>query len=629
MFQRVKYALVFALFTFSVFACGSESVPETATPVRSPPTATHEPTTTPIHAPAEEPDEISLTPIVRVDDEGVAIERGMNVSESALGVSSSTTYSPETGKTTTSTTYFVDETLVDFPWINQITTPTYTEMACNTIGTSGTWRGNPLPIGDEVVVGEIKLRVEKPRSNSDTLIFKIENLGNRSLEIQEFAFELIETPQAQSYRQPRNYKPSFAETFDLGIEDTKSLTIVLNSLADEPVKPENVVLAFSDWESGNKVYLDVSEPPSNPHICYAFEPHAGASGIGTSWPTRPTPLGRAVKVDDATTVRITYAERGTPKHLIQAYNGLDLDIAYPKNANGELADGYEFLAFQIEVASNYPLMNGDNSEDPIGAISVSGRVTDDYSLEFEDIFSTPNAANLAMIEEPTDADELNVNGYMRLSFVAVTSVEAYDLYVVYALDYSQRPVFLSLEENPRPRPTPVPVAQNADDTRVGLLHKLDALGEKRVTELLEALSPQERVAYQGLIPNCAQHMVFPSAESRRKVASNAESVGSSDFAEEMPEYFTNTDDPDAFCNDLFPPNAIPRITQTLLLDDTSGFKGACTLYGHAGLSYLSPRLMWQAEVVLALWGEDAPVSIDSFGDIYELCDWLESYEPNS
>ena len=150
-----------------------------------------------------------------------------------------------------------------------------------------------------------------------------------------------------------------------------------------------------------------------------------------------------------------------------------------------------------------------------------------------------------------------------------------------------------------------------------------------MTELLEALNPQEKVAYQGLILNCAQHMVFPSSESRRKVASDAEFVGSSDFAEALPEYFVNTDDPDVFCNDLFPLNAVPRMVQTLLLDDTSRFKGTCALYGNAGLSYLSHRLMWQAEVVLALWGEDAPVSIDSFGDIYELCDWLESYEPNS
>ena len=124
-------------------------------------------------------------------------------------------------------------------------------------------------------------------------------------------------------------------------------------------------------------------------------------------------------------------------------------------------------------------------------------------------------------------------------------------------------------------------------------------------------------------------MVFPSAESRRRVASDAESIGSSEFAENLPEYFTNTEDPDAFCNDLFPPNSIPHMVQALLLDDTSGLKGACTLYPYAGILYLSYWLMWQTEVALALWGEDAPVSIDSFGDIYELCDWLESYEPNN
>ena len=623
MIRRVRYCLVFALATLFVFACGSEAVPEIATSIRSQPTATA------IPAPVEEPDEISLTPIVRIDDEGIAIERGMKVSKNTLGVSSSTSYSGDTGKTTTSTTYYVDDTLVDFPWIKQITTPAHTEMACNTIGTPGTWRGNPLSIGDEVAVGEIKLRVDNTTANSDRLLLKVENVGNESVEIQEYAFELIESLRLQSHHGPRDYTPSFAETFNLGVDDTKTFTIDPSALADEPVQTEDVVLAFSDWDSGDTAYLYLSDAPNNPHICNAFEPHAEAQGVGTTWSNRPAPLGRAVKVDDVTTVRVTHAERGVAQHLIEAYDGLNVDASYPKNENGELDEGYEFLAFQIEVASLYPLIKSENAQDPIDSIAVSGRIVDEYSMEYEDILSTPGAANLLMLEEPSDADELNAKGYLRLSFIAVTPVEAYDLHVVYALDYSQSGAFLSLEDRPRLSPTPVPVAQSADDGRIGFLEKVDALGEERVTELREALSSKERFAYKSSILNCAQHIVFPSAESRRKVASAAETIGSSEFAENLPEYFTNTEDPDAFCSDLFPPNSVSRIVQALLLDDQSGIKETCAQSERRWLSYLTSLHMWQAEVALALWGEDAPVSIDSFGDIYELCDWLESYEPNN
>ena len=124
-------------------------------------------------------------------------------------------------------------------------------------------------------------------------------------------------------------------------------------------------------------------------------------------------------------------------------------------------------------------------------------------------------------------------------------------------------------------------------------------------------------------------MVFPSAESQRKVTSDAESLGSSEFATTLPEYFANTDDPDAFCNDLFPPNAIPSMVQTLLLDDNAGMKARCALSEQPIFSYFSSMYMWQTEVILALWGEDAPVSIDSFANVFELCDWLKGYEPDS
>lgn len=629
MIRRVRYCLVFALATLFVFACGSEAVPEIATSVRSQPTATPQPTVTAIPAPVEEPDDISLTPIVRVDDEGIAIEieSGITAPRSGVGVRSSTSYSA--GKTTVTTTYEVDDSHVDFPWVADSITPTSTEMPCNTIGTPGSWRGNPLSIGDEIVVGEIKLRVDNSTANPETLLLKVENVGNDSVEIQEYLVQLIDTLQTQSGDGPRDYTPSFAETIELGIDDTKTFTIDLNALTDEPVEPEDVVLALSYWKSGDSVYLYLSDAHNTPHICSSFEPHAEAQGIGTTWQNRPAPLGRAVKVDDATTVRVTHVERGVAQHLIEAYDGLNVGVSYPKTDDGKLADGYEFLAFQIEVASHYPLMNGYGAREPIEAVHLLGRIAEEYSLEIEGIFSTPDAANLVMLEEPSDVDELNAKGYMRLSFVAVTPVEAYDLQVFYGLDYNQSRAFLSLEDSQRPRPTPVPIAQNADDGRIGFLDKVDALGVEPVAEPRELFGSQERYDYESLILNCAQHMVFPSAESRRNVASDAESIGSSEFAENLPEYFTNTEDPDAFCNHLFPPNSVPRMVQALLLDDTSGFKRACALYGHAGLSYLSSLLMWQAEVALALWGEDAPVSIDSFGDIYELCDWLESYEPNN
>ena len=306
MIRRVRYSLVFALTTLSVFACGSEALPEIATSVRSQPTATLEPTTTPIPAPDEETDEISLTPIVRVDDEGIAIEieSGITAPRSGVRVRSSTSYTPATGKTAVTTTYEVDDSLVDFPWVADSITPAYTEMQCNTIGTPGSWRGNPLSIGDEIVAGEIKLRVDNSTANPETLMLKVENVGNESVEIQEYAFQLIDTLQTQSGDGPRDYTPSFAETIDLGIDDTKTFTIVLNALADEPLEPENVVLALSDWESGDSVYLYLSDAGNTPHICNSFEPHAEAQGVGTTWPNRPAPLGRAVKVDDVTTVRV-------------------------------------------------------------------------------------------------------------------------------------------------------------------------------------------------------------------------------------------------------------------------------------------------------------------------------------
>ena len=65
----------------------------------------------------------------------------------------------------------------------------------------------------------------------------------------------------------------------------------------------------------------------------------------------------------------------------------------------------------------------------------------------------------------------------------------------------------------------------------------------------------------------------------------------------------------------------------LLFDDETGLKAICVFSDQSSFSYFSRLTMWTAEVSFALWGDDAPVTIDSFNNITELCDWLSNYEP--
>ena len=320
-------------------------------------------------------------------------------------------------------------------------------------------------------------------------------------------------------------------------------------------------------------------------------------------------------------------ERGTAKHLIDAYNDLDLQDFYPQNADGGIADGYEFLAFQIEVASTFPLMAGADPRDPIDAIGVYGWIADEYSTEFDDILATPGAAKLVMFEEPSSEAELNAKGYVRLTYVAVTPANAHNLHVSYAPASFQNPVYLSLAENPRPRPTPVPIARDPDDERIGFMAQIASLGDEHLNSLLESAESKEKIAFRRVTQHCAQHMVFPSAQSQREVASTAQSLANGVFAETLPQYFSNDGDPDAFCNDLYLPSSISLMIDHLLFDDETGMKAICVFSDQSSFSYVSRLTMWIAEFSFALWGDGAPVTIDSFNNITELCDWLSNYEP--
>ena len=384
---------------------------------------------------------------------------------------------------------------------------------------------------------------------------------------------------------------------------------------------------FRDIHSGDTAYLAITQRSDDTFTCTSFEPHPDAQEVATTWSTRPAPLGKAVKVDESTTVRITYVERGTAKHLLDAYNDLGLQDAYPQNDGGGIAVGYVFLAFQIEVASTYPLMTGADPNGLTHAIGVYGWTTNEYSSEFEDILATPGAANLVMFEDPSSGAELNARGYVRLTYVAVTPADAHNLHVSYALESFQNPAYLSLDEKPRPRPTPVPIARDAGDERIGFMAQIASLGDEHLNSLLESADSNEKIAFRRLTQHCAQHIVFPSAQSQREVASTAQSLANGVFAETLPEYFSNDGDPDAFCNDLYPPSSISLMIDHLLFDDETGMKAICVFSDQSSFSYVSRLTMWIAEFSFALWGDGAPVTIDSFNNFFELCGWLSTYEP--
>ena len=627
MFQFAVACLILVLAAISTLACGSDAVRSTSTPVPSSPTETPALTATHVPVPVAQPTAGSATPAVTIDDDSISIEvsRDLSGSGKARGVRSSTTYSPQTGKTEVSTNYVISENLVALPWLGRNTTPASKEAPCNTLGTRGTWRGNPMVIGESIKVGQTNARVVRSDSDPNALHLVVQNSGPANVEIPDYSFEFVDNMQSQSTFGLRDYKPKFAESIELAPNESRELALDLVNLSEDPIEPGRVVLTFLDRMQGDTAYLRITDPPDDADICTSYEAHPEAQDVGTTWLNRPASLGRAVKVDETTTVRITYAERSTAEHLLEAYNDLDLEGAYPKNSSGGLAEGFELLALQMEVASTYPLIKDQNAVDWLESIGVSGRVKDEYSLEFNNMLATPGTGNLALLEAPLDDADLGRSGYMRISIVAVIPVEANGLWMSYRQDSQASPVFLSLEENPEPAPTPFPIARVDVAGRVGILEEIEALDEERMNALLETSSASEMAGYRSITSDCAQHKVFPSSESRRNVSKTAERLAGSAFVEALPHFFENTDDPDAFCDDLFPASSVERMVDVLLFDGQSSLAETCAFADQYGFVAFTSLLTWRVEVGLALWGEDAPVSIDSFDDVSELCDWLTTY----
>lgn len=604
-------------------ACGSEPLPLNGVVSPASPTPGLEPTAIPSPSPAEEPS----NPEVVDDGESIVIEREVPFSRRgrARGVRTSTTYSPQTGKTTENTTYVIDAGDAKLPWVDSAADPPSAEAPCDEIGSPGSWRGSPLPLGRTVRVGPTRVRLD--RTGPDALSLVVENSGADRVEVPDYSFELMDGLHAQGGGGAREYRPGFAESFELAPGELRRIEIDPANLGEEPIDPEQAVLkiqSFDGWTSSDAAYLRLADAPDPPLVCSSFETRSDAQAAGTTWLNRPAPLGRPVQVDESTTVRVTHSERGGAVSLFETYRGLDLAHAFPSDGEGRLLDGFEFLAVQVEVASSYPLMRGDDPEDWLDSIAVLGRVADEYSLELDDMLATPGIANLAWLEAPTDAGELNRVGYTRLGIVTAIPAEAHDLLIVYRQQHDAGPVFLSLEEEPRPAPTPVPQGIGGETDGVGLFDEIDALGEEGTDSLLGSSDARQRHDFGDLTADCAQHLVFPSAESRRKVAEAAESLAAGPFAEAMPGLFGEVGDPDDFCIGLFPAVSVPRMVDEMLFDDQSGVAAACALYGEAGLRYFASEFMWIAEVGLALQGDDAPVSIDAFDDVHEMCDWMSN-----
>ena len=543
----------------------------------------------------------------------------------ALGVRTSTTYSPQTGKTRENTTYVIDAGDVKLPWVDSAASPPYVEAPCDEIGIPGSWRGSPLPLGRTVRVGPTRVRLD--RTGPDVLSLVIENSGADRVEIPDYSFELMDGLHVQGRRGAREYRPGFAESFGLAPGELRKIEIDPANLGEDPIDPEKAVLKiqlFDGWTSSDAAYLRLADALDRPLVCSSFETRPEARRVGTTWLNRPSPLGRPVQVDESTTVRVTHSERGGAASLFETYRELDLAHVFPGDAEGRLLDGFEFLAVQVEVASSYPLMRGDHPEDWLDSIAVLGRVAEEYSLEIDDMLATPGIANLAWLEAPADAGELNRVGYIRLGIATAIPAAAHDLLIVYRQQHDAGPVFLSLEEEPRPAPTPVPQGIEGDSDGVGLFDEIDALGESGMNALLDSSDLHERNGFSGLTADCAQHMVFPSAESRRKVADAAESLAASPFAEAMPGLFEDAGAPDDYCRGLFPAGSAPRMVDEMLFDDQSDIAAWCGRYGETGLSFVASHLMWEADVGLALLGDDAPVSIDAFDDVHEMCDWVSN-----
>ena len=483
--------LFLALSGMIALTCGSEPVPPTSAVDSPSPVARSPSPTAPTAAPSSQPTVGSEGGEVSVDGDSIAIERSVPFSGRgrALGVRSSTTYSPQTGETTDSTTYVVDARDVNLVWVDPFATPPHLKRRCDEIGPPGSWRGNPSALGRPVQVGPTLVRLD--RLGPDALSLFVENVGADRIEIPDYSFELVDGLESRGETEPRDYRPSFAETFELAPGASRTIAIDPGSLSEDAIDPEQVVLTFRSFVGsarGDAAYLRLAEAADVPPVCSSFETHADAQGIGTTWLNRPAPRGRPVKVDEATTVRVAHSERGRAPNLLETYRGLDLTHAFPGDAEGGLADGFELLALQIEVASSYPLMKGDHHGDWLDSITVSGRVADEYSSEFDDMLATPGTGNLAWLEAPADAAELNRFGYMRLAVLTTIPARARNLFVGYRQGLETGAVFLSLEEAPRPAPTPVPLRFGGESSGIGLFGGLDALGEAGVDALLESSS---------------------------------------------------------------------------------------------------------------------------------------------
>ena len=186
-------------------------------------------------------------------------------------------------------------------------------MPCNQLGSAGTWRGNPAPIGTNVAINQIGLRIDESPSEPDTLSLVIENNGTGTVEIYEYSFEYVETPQSQSHIDPREYDPLFAESIELGANDSKTVTIDRNDLGDDPVKAQDVVLMFRDLPGRDTAYLAITQPSDDTFTSTSFKLHHDAQEVATTWSTRPAPLGKAVKVDASTTVYALHTWSGAPQ----------------------------------------------------------------------------------------------------------------------------------------------------------------------------------------------------------------------------------------------------------------------------------------------------------------------------
>ena len=307
-FKSSVVGLALSLAGLIFISCGSVPTPNTPTTVSESPTRAEL---------AETPHgELNATPEAADADPNtktVVIENSLVHRGKTRGVRSSTSSSGPTGEFATTTIYLIDDTYVNFPWVTQSTTPDSTELPCNQLGSASTWRGNPAPIGTNVAINQIGLRIDESRSEPDTISLTIENNGTESVEMYGSSFRYTDKLQSQSRRGPRNHGRLFAESIELGANDSKTVTIDRNDLGDDPVKAQDVVLMFRDLPGRDTAYLAITQPSDDTFTSTSFKLHHDAQEVATTWSTRPAPLGKAVKVDASTTVYALHTWSGAPQ----------------------------------------------------------------------------------------------------------------------------------------------------------------------------------------------------------------------------------------------------------------------------------------------------------------------------